>query len=223
MRGSFAVVCILLLGLVAATASAQPAYYPSGPQRDVPVATVTGGGWTQCHLDTYADFGADLSDLLDACPGTHMMLACRPNDAETLTLLAAAPRSDVLTDTGDNETVTTNSNGSEWYFYASGGDSESMGFAMGGDSVEKDSCDVASTNADYRLCWHLNTDATDDGYRCGNDSEDPGDLNGNDGWDRIIYVSAAPVPTVSSWHLLFLALLLAAAALATRRAWARSS
>lgn len=107
---------VILLSLVTATASAQPSYFPSGPQTDVPGSTVTSGGWTQCHLDTYADSGEDLSDLLDACPGTFMMLACRPVEADRFTLLAAALRSDVLTDTLQITTVTTNSNGSEWYF-----------------------------------------------------------------------------------------------------------
>ena len=40
-------------------------------------------------------------------------------------------------------------------------------------------------------------------------------------FERLIFVSGA-VPTVSPWHLLVLALLLIAAALATRRMWART-
>jgi hypothetical protein len=202
--------CIASLVFVAATASAQPSYFPSGPQQDVPESTVTSGGWTECHTDTYADEGEDLSDLLDACPGTHMMLACRPVEADNFTLLAAALRSDVLTDTGENEIDTTNSNGSEWYFSNSWG---SMGFANGSDSVEKDDCDTANINGDLRLCWHLGEDTIRVGYRCGNDTEDPGDLNENPDWERVILVSAAAVPTVSPWQLVILAVLIVTLAL----------
>jgi hypothetical protein len=34
--------------------SDSPTYYPSGPQKNVSVATVTSGGWTLCYQDTFA-------------------------------------------------------------------------------------------------------------------------------------------------------------------------
>lgn len=92
-----------------------------------------------------------------------------------------------------------------------------MGFAFGGDSVNKSSCDNKQpANADLRLCWHLGSDVIASGYRCGDDEEDPGALFG-DNWERLIFVSDAVVPTVSAWQLIVLAILIVTLALVSLR------
>jgi IPTL-CTERM motif len=173
-------------------------YLPVGPQTNIPVATVTGGGWTECYRDIYAvDMDADT--VLSDCPGSQLMLSCRPTGSDTLTLLAQGNRSDVTFDTGDNLGVTHIANGVGWYF----NDMEltSWGFVRAGDSVEKDNCDTDDSGAnDERLCWHLN----DGGYRCGVTE----DLNSSESWERIVYMATpqvAMVPTLSEWGLIAMA------------------
>ncbi|MCY7413452.1 MAG: hypothetical protein LH471_10530 [Salinibacterium sp.] len=120
------------------------------------------------------------------------MLAGGPLDDPVLTVLAAAPRADVLTDTGNDQTTTHNANGSEWYFNPN----HSWGFALGGDTVTKASCDTSVTNADSRLCFHTGLDLADHlsyGYRAGATD----DLNDATDWTRYIYqpfVAPAPAP-----------------------------
>ena len=79
------------LAFLSSEANAQPTYLPVGPQTDVPVATVTGGGWTECYRDFYANF-MDASVVLSDCPGDLLMLSCRNPKSSTLTLLAQGNR-----------------------------------------------------------------------------------------------------------------------------------
>jgi hypothetical protein len=58
-----------------------------------------------------------------------------------------------------------------------------MGFAQGGDSVSRSSCDTANVNPERRLCWHTGGDAINGGWRCGTATG----LNGNNGWERKIF------------------------------------
>ena len=58
--------------------SDSPTYYPSGPQKNVSVATVTSGGWTLCYQDTFAaviDYNNNLEGLVQYCTGTYIMYA----------------------------------------------------------------------------------------------------------------------------------------------------
>jgi len=192
-------------------------YLPVGPQTNVPVATVTEGGWTECYRDTYENH-MDADMVLADCPGSQLMLACRETGSETLMLLAQGERSDVTFDTGnDNGDVLHIANGVGWYFNDMGVDvfGDAWGYVRAGDSVEKNNCDVDSSGAnDERLCWHLHGNG---GYRCGsigNDDEGP-NLNGGpdaERYERIVYVlSDVPpppvekVPTLSEWGLMAMA------------------
>jgi hypothetical protein len=85
-------------------------------------------------------------------------------------VLAAAPRADVIFDTGMTSNTPHDANGSGWYF---NGDS-SWGFAKQGDPIERDSCDIVADhddpsgpNGDLRLCWHTMSGALDGGFRAG--------------------------------------------------------
>lgn len=153
----------------AASAAPPPPYYPYGPQQNVPVSTVTSSGWTQCFIDTYAgDLHAALPGLLSSCTEDYLMLAGRPTGSSSLTLLAAAPRGDVLFDTGPTcpvdcsfPSATHTANGSAWYFHDDDGRFDgSWGFAAAGDPVANYQCDVGDIFHGYgdstnRLCWHL--------------------------------------------------------------------
>ena len=89
-------------------------FLPVGPQTNVPVDTVTGGGWTECYRDTYDNF-MDAETVLSQCPGDLLMLSCRPTGSNTLTMLAQGARSDVTFDTGNSNDLHI-ANGVGWYF-----------------------------------------------------------------------------------------------------------
>ena len=187
--------------------AAPPTYAPVGPQTNIPVATVTGGGWTECHRDLYNVQGLDTTTVLAGCTGQQLMLACRPTGSATLTLLAQAPSADVVFDTGDNITVTHSANGTGWYQSGARG---SWGFALDGDTVSKTSCDTDGSGAnDQRLCWHTAPrNAGSGGYRCGTTQN----INNSALFERIVYQADAPaptdVPTLSFWGLGLMSLLL---------------
>ena len=206
---AFSIVLTLLFISVFITSNADAqTYLPEGPQTNVPVDTVTGGGWTECYRDTY-DNHLDAETVLARCPGDKLMLSCRPTGNSTLTLLAQGDRSDVTFDTGNNSDVTHIANGVGWYFNISGFDETGLGqnawgFVRAGDSVEKNNCDIDTSGAnDERLCWHLQK--TNGGYRCG---ETRG-LNDSVDFERIVYVpgEAPPpptrnIPTLSEWGMI---------------------
>ena len=147
--GRAAIAGVVLATVAAGTALAAPAYYPSGPQLDVPKSATT--GWTVCFSKNFDD-ASTMAGVLAACPGEYLMLAGAPVGAANYQLLAAAPRADVLFDTGVNYDVTHAANGTGWYQH----DNYSWGFAPAGASVFKYECDngAADANDAYRLCIH---------------------------------------------------------------------
>ena len=46
-----------------ATGDDSPGYYPYGPQRDVPISTLTDNGWTLCFSEHYNHWGTDMTDV----------------------------------------------------------------------------------------------------------------------------------------------------------------
>jgi hypothetical protein len=155
--------CALLALAIPAAAQAAPSYYPTGPQQDVPRSTPADGGWQVCFSDDFSDSSTPVADILSACDGDYLMLAAGPIGSADYQLLAAAPRSDVLFDAGSDYSSSQLSNGSQWYF----SDSYSWGFANGGDSVSRGSCDTESTNSALRMCWHTGGGNINYGYRVG--------------------------------------------------------
>jgi hypothetical protein len=173
-------------------------YLPVGPQTNVPVDTVTGGGWTECYRDRYSNH-LDTNAVLALCPGDRLLLSCRPTGSSTLALLAQGDRSDVTFDTGVNQDVTHIANGVGWYF----NDFYSWGFVRAGDAVSKVSCDTENSNADERLCWHTSDDG---GWRCGVTTG----LNDSVDFERIVYTSSPfphqrAIPTLSEWGMITVA------------------
>ena len=88
-------------------------------------------------------------------------------------------RADVLHDCSSAPNCVRVANGVGWYY----SDSYSWGFVNGTDAVTRSTCDIASTNQDYRLCWHTSTGSG--GYRCGSQTE----LNLATTHERVIYHS----------------------------------
>lgn len=145
----------------------------SGVRTSVAAATVT--GWTPCWTSTYATSVA-LSTILAQCTGKHLMLGCRAAGSSTYSVLAHAPRADVLFDVGTGTTATHVANGVAWYYSPS----MSWGFAAGGDSVSRNSCDTGTVNGASRLCWHTSSSSVSSGYRCGTNT------GVSSTWERVI-------------------------------------
>jgi hypothetical protein len=176
---------VCLLATAAATAAPAGAfYYPSGPQVNVDKSQLA--GWQQCFSDTYADNTSPLAGILSQCDKGVLLLAGGPTDSSTLTALAAAPRADVLFETGKSNNP-HDANGSGWYF----NNDFSWGFAKQGDPIVRDSCDVEASadgdpngpNPDLRLCWHTSGGFLDNGYRAGAVI----DLNSSTAYTRYVY------------------------------------
>ena len=181
---------MMLITLACASQAHAQTYYPTGPQKNVALSTVTGGGWSICSQTTYV---SQLAGYPAACrqagASAKVMLACRQTGSDTIQLLAAAPASDVLTETGDTRTATHNANGSEWYYDTTdGGGDYAIGFAKGGDSVDNNSCDTSTAGAnDERLCFHIYESLDNGGFRCGaNDS-----LNASAAYEKLFFMSDA--------------------------------
>lgn len=188
-------------------ASAQ-SYAPVGVQTNVPVATVTSGGWTECYRDTFDVDGVPIANVSTSCASSQMMMACRPVGSPNLTVLAQAPKTDVMFDTGTGNVLHV-ANGVGWYF----NNSWSWGFAAVGDVVNRNSCDVVAGG--NRMCIHTSSNNLDGGYRCGATLG----LNGDNTWERIFYTAtpAPPIPTTSFWTLMLLGLSLAIGAFVVMR------
>jgi hypothetical protein len=149
MRKAF-IASFVLLGLFVGRAEAQT-YYPFGPQHLVPLAVITGGGWTQCYSDFFgAPIGNDAEAILTPCTGDNILIGGRAHNSDVILLLAAAPLADATFNTGAaNNGVTHTANGSEWYF-ASGW---SWGFLELGGVPNKVPCDGFRVDEDA-FCLH---------------------------------------------------------------------
>jgi hypothetical protein len=155
-----------------------PSYTPLGPQINVPVATVTSGGWAQCFIEKYNGNTSLTTVLTNNCTKADLMLACRQTNSQTLTVLSWAPRGDVIFSTGTGNTP-HNANGTGWYY----SNSYSWGFAKLGDALSRNSCDIQNTNPALRLCWHTGGNSLNGGWRCGSTTS----LNSSTTWERIVY------------------------------------
>jgi hypothetical protein len=137
-----------------------------GIQQDLPEREVLTGGFELCYRGFYDDPPGPetaLDDILAACDGEILMMGCRPEGAEDLTLAAMGERAVVLTDLGDERAPGNLHNGANWYFARSW----SWGFAPPDAGLHRETCDVAADNVDRRMCWHTAGGTLNGGYRCG--------------------------------------------------------
>ena len=158
----------------------------SGIQQGIPQDKLT--GWEVCYTDTYIDGGTPLTNILTGCNKASLMIACRPVGSTNFTLAAWAQRGDVTFDTGNNEDITHNANGLDWYY---NGDA-SWGFLPTGATATKNSCDGGDRTDEFwndftdpnRLCWHTGSDAIQEGWRCGTTTNN--NYMNESQWERVI-------------------------------------
>jgi hypothetical protein len=212
---------LVAIALAWAGAAAATTYLPVGPQTNVAVSTVTGGGWHECYSDTYfgTPNGTPMASILSTCDGEHLMLGAKLVGSDTLLLLAEALSADVTYNTGDLNIagVTHIANGTEWYFSEGIGTrvTGAWGFAPVGSPVLLKSCDVKDTGklgggtlnlitGALRLCWQTDESKLTGGWRAGNAIF----LTGDDAktYERVIYtdakVNSTVVPEPASWALM---------------------
>ena len=211
LAGTFA------LTLISGASSADAAVYlPTGPQTNVALSTVTGGGWSLCFRETYGTYGTSISSALAGCSGSKLMMAGRMLESDQLIVLAQADLSDVTYFTGSGSNATHNANGTNWYYDPD----YSWGFADGSQNVLRSSCDASgvfngdSANGDKRLCWHTGGGALQGGWRAGNNVW----LNSSPDYERVLFTFNGGVPEPATWALMIGGFGIAGVALRRRRA-----
>ncbi len=193
-----------LLALAAPAVAAS--YMPTGPQLNVNIATVTGGGWTLCYSALMATpFGEQASVTLANCSGSRVMLAGRETGSDTLLVLSQTVWADAFADTGaDDNNVFTNSNGSDWFY----SDNWSWGFKLPGHSFTKFQCDYFAQTPS--MCVH--TLASAGGFSI----NDITYLNDSTDYEKLVFV-ASDIPEPATWALLIAGFGLVGASLRHRR------
>lgn len=152
----------------------------AGIQQNLTLSSLTGAGWTVCYEDTYVAVDVPITDVLAACQGTYMMLACGQVGSGTLALAAADRRSTVVQQDAEGLGTHHVSGSVGWYYTPT----QSWGFFPAGQSLERDSCDtLGQAMGDRRLCWHAFAGTLQNGYRCGE-----AELNFGDTWRRLVLV-----------------------------------
>lgn len=194
MKLQLSSILVALASMTSMSAHAIPSYLPSGPQANVSLATVTGGGWTQCYSATMsAGIGFDAENVLNVCSGDYLMMAGRATGSDSFLALAAALLSDTILDTG-NTSNTHLANGSNWWF----SDDWSWGFTEANDTVSNNQCDVS--DSPLSMCLHTLGDDVG-GYRINNITG----LNYSTAYEKVFFVANranANVPEPASLALL---------------------
>lgn len=133
-----------------------------GPAINVPIAELY--GWTLCHSELYSAANP-LADMMKACSGTELLVACRKVGSDTLDVAAHAPSAEVWTVTPYLKTHTAN--GSKWYFRTD----RALGFAPASGNVVLNGmlapCDDGDLDDKFRLCWETSGGKTFPKGRCG--------------------------------------------------------
>ena len=168
-------------------------YYPSGPQQNVSEQTLRDNGWTLFLEQTYATIiGSSGSQLIPS--GPYVILTGKAVGSSTLPVLAAAPTSQVFTETVINTPQLIN--GTYWYYTQT----KSIGFSPT-NIITQNPADNTDTSSPLRLSWHLLT--SDGGWRLGATTW----LNSSTNYLQQVWtwngVSTAPVNVRQSSNLTF--------------------
>jgi hypothetical protein len=132
-------------------------YYPSGIQQNVSEQTLRNNGWTLFLEQTYATrIGSSGSQLIPS--GPYVILTGKAVGSSTLPVLAAAPTSQVFTETVINTPQLIN--GTYWYYTQN----KSIGFSPT-NIITQSPADSTDMSSPLRLSWHLLT--SDGGWRLG--------------------------------------------------------
>jgi hypothetical protein len=184
-------VCVFLF-TVFGIQSSYADYYPSGIQQNVSEQTLRNNGWTLFYEQTYATSITSLATELRP-NGQYVILTGKAVGSSELPILAAAPTSQVFTQTVINNPQLLN--GTYWYFTdgisAPGGNATgSIGFAPTS-TINQNEADQANASDPLRLSWHLGCDCG--GYRLGASL-----LNGSTDYLKQVWtwngVSTTPAP-----------------------------
>jgi hypothetical protein len=57
-----------------------PTYYPSGPQHDVPIDEIYGGGWSLCWVGKYSDSRTSVAEIQSSCNQKYVIMAASNSD-----------------------------------------------------------------------------------------------------------------------------------------------
>ena len=147
-------------------------YYPSGIQQNVSEQTLINNGWTKFYEQTY---GTQIGNSTTAIrpSGQYVILTGKAVGSSTLPILAAAPTSQVFTETARNTPQLLN--GTYWYYTLNASPEiranlGSIGFAPTS-TINQGWADARDLNTDpLRLSWHLHNSGaglTNGGYRLG--------------------------------------------------------
>jgi len=188
MNARFAMIAA---ALAVSAAPAYAAYLPVGPQKDVNIATVTGGGWTLCYSATFATpFGNSAATTLANCTGTNLLLAGRLTGNSNLLVLAQTTKADALNPTGASANgVFTMSNGSDWFY----NDNWSWGFKPVGVPFTKSQCSFSPS--DSSICVHTLD------FVGGFSVNTTAGLNGSTDFEKLVFTNVA-VPAPAALGLL---------------------
>jgi hypothetical protein len=142
-------------------------YYPSGPQQNVSEQTLRNNGWTLFYEETYGTIIGNTTTPIRPS-GQYVILAGKAVDSTTILLAAAAPTTQVFTETVRDTPQLIN--GTYWYYTLNaapelGPNLGSIGFAPT-NLITQNWADVKDISTDpLRLSWHLDT--ANSGYRLG--------------------------------------------------------
>ena len=173
-------------------------YYPTGPQVNVPLSTITNSGWTLCYSQSFLVNSKLVSEFPAACKSQqYVMEVGTATGGSTALLLAAGETKTVFGETAFN--VANLNHGTYWY----NNPGKSFGFAPNG-TISQNSADVcnsvsipnvcANDDGTLRFSIHQNINPAFGGWRIGRRDFLQVPINGDYTWS--IYVTGGETAQV---------------------------